>query len=241
MYLIGHTSNIVPAKDVPSRKEDPFSAMANELFVQLLEDIRKRRGADVRLAITFANCFGGWTFCEPQAKYLLERGPGKVSAFLSVAWFPAAAQGQVTIKNQLPIPALTFSTEFFAFHDALTIGRQWLELGLCDVVLAGAAETVGSPFLVEALGPGAVNDVALWFVLAADGDGSDWLVRLHASPPPVLEAVEVTGQNFQGSPLAGSCALPLLLLAAMRNAPCALQVPDRVVLRADKRCLELWR
>jgi hypothetical protein len=81
--------------------------MARTSFERVCADILPTRPG-ARLAIALANCYGGWTFCDPQIKKLIADGPGRVSAYLSVAWFPAAAQGQITIKNQLKIPALTF-------------------------------------------------------------------------------------------------------------------------------------
>lgn len=241
MYLIDHAYRVVPARAEPLRTEDPFTALAHPQLTGLLANVRARRGPDVRLAVTFANCFGGWTFCDPQARNLSERGPRSVSTFLSVAWFPAAAQGQVTIRHGLRVPALTFSTTFFAFHDALTVARHWLDTGSCDVVLAGAAESVGSPFLADAVGPDAVNDAAAWFVLAAAGEAREPVVRTPATPPPADGGTLVADAAVDGTPMDGACALPLLMLSALRDAPRTLRIPGRAVIRAGHRSLDVWR
>lgn len=239
MYLIDHASQIVPAHAEPSREEDPFSLMAYDLFTQLHSKIRAQRGEDTRIAIAFANCFAGWTFGDPQLRRLIDRGPRKVSAFLSVAWFPAAPQGRITIKDQLRVPALTFSAEFHAFYDALAMCLFWLKRGVCDVAFAGAAETVGSPFLSKAFGPGVTNDSVVWFVLANEGDEA---VRLHAGPPPDdIVAQVLNGDNLKGTSLRGACALPLMLLEARDNRPCALRVPQRALMRVDDQGIDLWR
>lgn len=243
MYVVGHVSEVIPTKDTPRRQEDPFSVLAHQQLANLLPVVWGRFGEDVRLAITFANCFGGWTFCDPQAKALSDLGPKAVSAYLSVAWFPAAAQGQVTIRHHLRVPALTFSTKFFAFQDALTTGLHWLRAGSCDVLLAGAAETVGSAFLSQALGPGAANDAITWMALIDHGEPGDTRLRMPDTPPPTYCDVELTEQSFRGSPMDGACALPLLLLSALRSdvKPWVLRVPDRAVIRANQDSVELWR
>lgn len=214
--------------------------MAYEALLELLDHVRKIRGETVRLAIAFANCFGGWTFGEAQLHKLAEIGPRRVSAFQAVAWFPAAAQGQVTIKNQLMVPALTFSTEFYAFWDAMVTCKHWLDHNICDVALVGAAETVGSPFLTAALGTNYANDAVVWFALAAHGDET---IRIHCGSPPEIMSSDICeeGGNVRGSPILGACALPLLMLEARKNRPCSLRIPLRVLVHTNHQGLELWR
>ncbi len=66
MYLIDHIYEVVPANATPLQKEDPYTVMAYDLFTKLWNAVLAKRGNNIRLAIAFANCFGGWTFCEPQ-------------------------------------------------------------------------------------------------------------------------------------------------------------------------------
>jgi hypothetical protein len=239
MYLIASAHEVLEAAADATREEDPFSVLARSVFDRVCADVlSKRRGA--RLAISIANCYGGWTFCDPQIKRLITDGPGRVSAYLSVAWFPAAAQGQITIKNQLQIPALTFSTEFYAFYDAMRVCRFWLKHGLCDVALAGAAETVGSPFLSSVFGPGARSDAVAWFAFANEGEER---VRLDEDPPPSHPELSpaVVDEHPRGTPLSGSCALPLLILEAREQRPCTVEIPRRMLVRADRGGVSLWR
>jgi hypothetical protein len=239
VYLIGSASEVLEARAEPTREEDPFSVQAKEAFDRVCADVlRERPGA--RLALSIANCYGGWTFCDPQVERLVRQGPSRVSAYLSVAWFPAAAQGRITIGNQLKVPALTFSTEFYAFHDAMRVCRFWLSRGLCDVALAGAAETVGSPFLSAALGPGARNDAVVWLAFANDGEERVYLDEAHPAPPAGITET-ITSDFPLGTPLRGSCALPLLILEARARRPCTLDVARRMLVRADLRSLSLWR
>jgi hypothetical protein len=240
MDLISHAYTILPACTTPTRKEDPFTVLSSKLFSELLDNglaayVQREK---LRIAIAFANCFGGWTFCEPQVMRLMEQGPSRVSAFLSTAWFPAAAQGQITIKHRLQIPALTFSTEFFAFYDALTLCDYWLKHNVCDVAFAGAAETVGSPFLARAMGSGIVNDAAVWFVLTRQGGETIYLKR---GQPNEAHTVQIGGNHVDGSPLRGACALPLLLLKARLDRHKAFCVPNRALIRTSQNGLELWR
>lgn len=239
MYLADHAHKTSRAATQPAREEDPFSLDLYETFAPLHDKVRRERGNDVRIAIAIGNCFGGWTFCDPQTRILRDRGPGKVSAFLSVAWFPAAAQGRITIKRQLKVPALTFSAEFHAFYDALATCQFWLEHRVCDVAFAGAAETVGSPFMSTAFGASATHDAAAWFVLAREGTDE---IRLHPGVPPAdMQSASVPGDAFQGTPIRGACALPLLALEARRRPHEALRVPGRGVVRSAPGALDLWR
>lgn len=100
MDLIDHACTVLPAHREPTRKEDPFTIISFDLFSELFDNgfTRYVQKENPRIAIAFANCFGGWTFCEPQVMRLIDQGPSRVSAFLSTAWFPAAAQGQITIR-----------------------------------------------------------------------------------------------------------------------------------------------
>lgn len=239
MFLIATAHEVLEATPAPAREEDPFSVMARTTFERICAEILPARPG-ARLAIALANCYGGWTFCDPQIKRLVEDGPGRVSAYLSVAWFPAAAQGRITIQNQLKIPALTLSTEFFAFYDAMRVCRSWLKQGVCDIALAGAAETVGSPFLSSAFGPGPRSDAVAWFAFANEGEER---VRIDEEPPPAHPEASLTFDEelYRGTPLKGSSALPLLMLEARERRPCTVEVPRRVLVRADQAGLNLWR
>ncbi len=147
MFLIATAHEILEATSAPAREEDPFSVMARTTFERICSEILPARPG-ARLAIALANCYGGWTFCDPQIKRLVEDGPGRVSAYLSVAWFPAAAQGRITIQNQLKVPALTLSTEFYAFYDAMRVCRSWLKQGVCDIALCRSGRDRRQPVLV---------------------------------------------------------------------------------------------
>lgn len=238
MYLTDCSVTVVPTALQPAKEEDPFSVLSYDLFKPLYERVRRERGDRAKVAIAFGNVFGGWTFCDPQVRTMMDRGPGKVSAFLSVAWFPAATQGRITINEQLKVPALTFSTEFYAFFDALRTCQFWLEQGVCDVAFAGAAETVGSPFMSKAFGPTVTHDAAVWFVLTKNGSEA---VRLHmGSPPSDLDAQTWQHDHVEGSPIRGACALPLLALEARRTQR-AVRFPGRGAIRANSGALDLWR
>jgi hypothetical protein len=241
VFLIDQASAVLAAQDLPGRQQDPFSQLACSHVDGPLRAVRQRHGRDARIGLVVANCFGGWTFCDPQAGTLATRGPRAVSAYLSVAWFPAAAQGQITIGHHLRVPALTFSSRFFAFQDALAVAGHWLATGAYDAVLACAAESAGSPFLAGAVGPGAVNDVVVWFALAAEGGGTDTRLRLSRGAPPPLPATELSEPVYRGTPTDGACALPLLMLAALDSTPSAWRVPGRALVHAHAGTLDLWR
>ena len=238
MHLLNHAVSVVPAATTSPQKEDPFSAMASQLLEGMLQNLFCERGQDTRVAIAFANCFGGWTFGEAQLRRIIEDGPSRVSPFQSVAWFPAAAQGRVTIKYQLRVPALTFSTESLAFYDALAACQFWLARDVCDIALAGAAESVGSRFLASAIGSRPTSDAAVWFALSSEGQE---VIELHDHAPPHMKAIELKGDDICGSPIRGSCALPLLILGARRYPYCTFRLKGRTLIRAERNRLILWR
>jgi hypothetical protein len=111
---------------------------------------------------------------------------------------------------------------------------------VCDVALAGAAETIGSPFLSSVFGPGPRNDAVAWFAFAREGEER---VRLDEEPRPTHpeSSQTIDSELYRGTPLKGSCALPLLILEAREQRPCTLEIPRRMVVRADRGGINLWR
>jgi hypothetical protein len=185
-------------------KEDSFSALAKKTFAKLLAEVGS---ADLHSAgISFANAYGGWTFGQKELEELADRGPRHVSAFQATAWFPAAAQGQITIDFGLKIPARTFSTEGLCFYHALQHARRMLNTGTCRSMFVGSAECFGSPWLRNAFHLMHAEDCATWFFVRADGDHSAGdQIRLRYVVDPLPE--DVLAADL-AQPEGSSCTLP---------------------------------
>lgn len=240
MFLTAHR-HLVRAPGDPSRNEDPFSLYAKELINELLAWAFEH-WKNPRIAIVFANCFGGWTFGEPQLKRLAASGRKRLSPHQAVAWFPAAAQGRVTIEYQLKCPAMTFSSEYFAFYDALQLARWWLKTGACEAVLAGAAESFGSAFLARSVHAGAScaisTDSCVWWVLASEGVHE---VQTIDSGVAGVESALEESEYCAEVPLRGATALPLTALAALEEPPVRYRVPGKYVVQASDGVLAIHR
>ncbi|MDR5759695.1 hypothetical protein [Caballeronia sp. LZ035] len=238
MYIADFELNLQSGTCGPRKKEDPFSFLAREAF----EKIRQRGTVEqeAEMAILFANCFGGWTFGEPQLQKLAEHGPGGISAFQAIAWFPAAAQGQVTIENNLRTAALTFSSEGVAFLHALQLAEIWLERGKYLTVFAGASESCGSPFLRDALGLIDPRDAALWMRLSKSGRYKVTIEQMSEFNLEDGTAVHVNLPEFQGTPVRGACALPMIMLAALSNQPSAYVLDMRFAVVAAKDVITIY-
>ena len=159
--------------------------------------------------IAFANSYGGWTFGQHQLEELAERGPKHVSAFQATAWFPAAAQGQVTINFGLKIPARTFSTEGLCYFHALKHARRMLKSGVCQHMFVGSAETFGTAWLRSSLNRDPAEDCATWLLVQSEDDepGEEAIALRYLDLSPASEEIARDLAQPDGS----SCALPIAI------------------------------
>lgn len=237
MYLIDYEYDRRNDSEMLSHKEDPFTIMANETFSKILKrNVFKKE--DSKIGIAFSNCFGGWTFGEHQLLRLKEEGPRRISPFQSTAWFPAAAQGQVTIKNQIKCPAITFGAEFFAFYDALFMAKYWLQSGICEVVFVGASESIGSSFLSNSIGSKPTHNVSVWFAVGNIGKHK---IQLLKKENLYLEPFHIKEENYKGTPINGSCALPLMIIDVLLNSPGTLSLNGKIMIKSNREEINIYR
>jgi hypothetical protein len=132
----------------PLRKRiDRFSALALIATETLVEYIPQETNP-ARIGVFLGNVYGGWSYGEPQLVNLVEGGPRAVHAFQATAWFPAAAQGEVSIYYGFTGPAKTVSGGCLAGVEALYLATCALAGGDVDWAIAGAAESIVSPFAI---------------------------------------------------------------------------------------------
>ena len=139
------------------------------------------------LGVIVGTMTAGWTFTEPQLRALYRSGLDEISPYLASAWFPAAAQGQITIHLGLGGHAKTLATDRCAGAQAIGYARQRMRSGQERYLLAGAAESPVTPFVLAAY------ESKFASVAAPLTEGSAFLV-LGAEPPAQDEpAVEIDG------------------------------------------------
>ena len=83
------------------KQTDRSTQMAIASCTMALEDAGVDLAAEdtSEIGICFANMFGGMEFAEPELYTCTFGNPAQVSAYQSIAWFYAAAQGQWSISR----------------------------------------------------------------------------------------------------------------------------------------------
>ncbi len=129
---------------------DRFSAVAYlavaAALATLAEDQRPERH---RIGVFLTNTRAGWSYGEPELGLLVHKGPQAMHAYQATAWFPAAAQGEVTIALDLRGCAKTTAGRESGFAEALWLARDALERDAVDLVLVGAAESLVNGFVLR--------------------------------------------------------------------------------------------
>ncbi|WP_223642370.1 beta-ketoacyl synthase N-terminal-like domain-containing protein [Corallococcus sp. EGB] len=149
--LIAETDLAVGANLPPreSRKMDRFSLLTLAAVRPLVA--RLSPGERAACGLFVGNMLAGWTFTEPQIHALHTQGPGAVSAYLATAWFPAAAQGHVTIALGLHGIAKTVTTDRCSGGQAIGMAYHRLRHGPPgEVMLAGGVEAPVTPLVCAA-------------------------------------------------------------------------------------------
>lgn len=99
-----------------------------------------------RVGITVGNNLGGWEFAERELRNLWAHGPRDVSPYIAAAWFPAAAQGNISISFGIKGVGRTFISERASSALALLHAADALTRGRADIMLSGGTEAPFSPY-----------------------------------------------------------------------------------------------
>jgi len=130
------------------KKIDVFSHMAGvgaELAIQdahlnIEEEDLNRAG------IFMGNAIGGWLFAETELRDLYVEGREGVSPFAASAWFPAAPQGQISIKYKMKGYSKTVVADRASSLQAIAYGARTLNRGKNDFIVAGGMEAPVTPY-----------------------------------------------------------------------------------------------
>lgn len=94
---------------------------------------------------------GGMVFAEPQLYNQWVFGPDEVSTYQSIAWFYAAAMGQLSITLDLRGYSKTFVADRVSGLHALGHAFHTVREGRLDLCLAGGTEAPLAPFIYRSL------------------------------------------------------------------------------------------
>ncbi len=104
-----------------------------------------------RCGVFVGNSFGGWRFTERELYKLHIEGPRAVSPFQATSWFPAAPQGQITIKYGIKGFSKTFMADRSSSLHSVSAAADQIKNGRLDFAIAGGCESINCPFVVAAL------------------------------------------------------------------------------------------
>jgi hypothetical protein len=132
------------------RRIDRFSALAYLAVSEVLAALPPgERPPRERIGLFLANTRAGWSYGEPELGLLVDEGPAAMHAYQATAWFPAAAQGEVTIELDLRGCAKTTAGRTSGLGEALWLARDALERDAVDLAIAGAAESLVNGFVLR--------------------------------------------------------------------------------------------
>lgn len=102
-----------------------------------------------RVAVVIGSAHGGLPFYDEQHRALLEKGPRRVSPKLAPLTTVNGAAGSVCRDLQARGPSMAVTTACASGTDAVGMACRMLEAGVCDIAVAGGAESVCSRLLLS--------------------------------------------------------------------------------------------
>lgn len=142
-----------------SGKIDRFVELALETTSPLIEQAITSYCPD-QIGIIVGNMLGGWEFAERELRNLHTYGSRKVSPHQATAWFPAAAQGEVSIANSILGYSKTLSGGLACGLEAMVVACDAILLGKIKAAIVGVAESLGSSIALAGVSDVQDADVA---------------------------------------------------------------------------------
>ncbi|BDM66763.1 3-oxoacyl-ACP synthase [Streptomyces nigrescens] len=153
MYLVDGL-DVDEALDVASRRlMDRFSQLAVLAAREAVADagLDPAEWDGDRVAVLIGTANGGLPAYDEQHTTLLERGPRRVSPVLAALTTGNSAAASVCRDLAARGPSLAVNTTCASGTDAIGLARQLLRAGMCDIALAGGAESACSRLLVASM------------------------------------------------------------------------------------------
>lgn len=150
-HVAGQVHELDAYSNVSSRllkKIDLFAHMALVASEMALEDASIDLAQEnlKRTGIFMGNAIGGWLYAETELRDLYIEGREGVSPFMASAWFPAAPQGQVSIRYGIKGYSKTIVSDRASSLMAIGYGAKNLIRGKNDFLLAGGMEAPVTPY-----------------------------------------------------------------------------------------------
>ena len=117
-----------------------YSLAATKLALQDAQVDPAQAENPYRIGIFFGNNSGGWDISERGWYEFHQEGPQQTNPWQATAWFPAGAQGFVSIFFGLKGYSKSFVCDRASGAYGLLFGSRSIELGHCDLALAGGTE-----------------------------------------------------------------------------------------------------
>ncbi|NRY61544.1 beta-ketoacyl-[acyl-carrier-protein] synthase family protein [Clostridium beijerinckii] len=130
------------------RKSDRFAHLAVAATKLAIEDAKLNLEVEdrERIGISIGNNVGGWEFGEQGLYALYKEGENMVSPYQASAWFPAAAQGLVSIIYDIKGISKTTVADRASGMMALGLAMRMISSGQADVMVAGGTEAPIAPY-----------------------------------------------------------------------------------------------
>jgi 3-oxoacyl-[acyl-carrier-protein] synthase II len=140
--------NFIPKKE--QKKMDRFihltlaaTKMAFEdAELTLTDEQKERTGTIIGVGI------GGLGYIENQHKIYMERGPSRITPFFIPAVITNLAPGQVSMTYGLKGPNYSVTSACASGGHALGEAADFIRQGVCDIMIAGGAESVVTPMAI---------------------------------------------------------------------------------------------
>lgn len=159
-----------------------------------------------RLATVFGSGIGGITELEQQHARLLEKGPGKVSAFTIPRLMLNAASGNISIQYGAKGNSIAIASACASASHAMGEAFRHIRYGHADVVFTGGSEAALTPLALAAF--------ASMKALSTRND----------DPPRASRPFDRDRDGFVLAEGAGACVFEELDHAQQRNAPILAEV-----------------
>ncbi|MER5256130.1 beta-ketoacyl-[acyl-carrier-protein] synthase family protein [Streptomyces sp. NPDC002855] len=104
-----------------------------------------------RVGVVLGNSLGGTATFEQQHRVYYDGAPEDVSPLMIPMGMVNMVAGYVAMDQRVHGPSLVTATACASGASAVGTARQWLDAGLCDVVLAGGTESAISPATMTGL------------------------------------------------------------------------------------------
>ncbi|WP_438434951.1 beta-ketoacyl-[acyl-carrier-protein] synthase family protein [Gorillibacterium sp. sgz500922] len=142
----GQVTGIEPERHFPRRflnKCARFSVLSLLAAKEALEDagLADDTLRTDRVGIFVGNNSGGWEQAHQGLQTLHTEGPGFVSPFLASNWFPAAAQGHLSLAYGIKGLSKTLIADRASGLVAIAAAAKAIRKGAVDIALAGGVET----------------------------------------------------------------------------------------------------